>query len=246
MEKFQFELLKAVFSNLLQLILRVDIPRIDLLKAVHKLSAGFEARDGQGEVLNLAHIGCHFTWLIEAATKKRPPFLIVPGLENPIKYFHFTGDNLHHLAELAKRDLAAWQALQELLDELNSRNALPEQFTPSDMIQFTHNKPSGRRGQNALLNRHRNALVVMLIEGAERSGLGPISRSCTSNTLSVCDALKEASSVHGAHLTYDAIKTIWDRRRSLLKENIGAFRIDIPANDSPNKEIFIGFSRPTI
>jgi hypothetical protein len=245
MEKKQFELLTAVFSDLLKLILRVDIARKDILKIMHKISTGFEARNYQGKILNLACIGCDLAWLIEAAIKIPPPFPIVSGLQNPIKHFHFTGENLHKLADIAKQDLVAWHALHELLDELNNQNALPKQLTPSDIVKLCHSKPFGSRGPNPLLNRHRDALVIMLIDGAEKSGLGPISRSSTSDTfLSICDALARAFRKDGVNwaVSYDAIKTIWDRRRS-LKEEIGAFRIGLPIKDSPSKEVFIGFSR---
>jgi hypothetical protein len=248
MEKFQFNLLKAVFSDLFRFVLRVDIPRAVVLKTLYKISAGFEARDARGKLLNLACFGTDLAWLLEAATDIAPPFFVLAGLNNPIEDFRFTGEKLDELAILAKEDLVAWQALQELLDELKQQDALPKSLSPSEVLEFIHDKPQGNPGQHPLLNRHRNALIIMLMEGALESGLTPMSRSPTSGTLSVCDAAVDA--LNGLkeiqqHFDHGTIKTIWDRRQSLVDQKLGEFRIDIPASskNAQQKNIYIGFRR---
>ncbi|MEI8125746.1 MAG: hypothetical protein WCG42_08330 [Parachlamydiaceae bacterium] len=238
MEKSKYQLVKNFITHQFQNLLQIHLEDLVLSKLLYIFWTGVEATTKDGKTYEVCPIGDHLNWMIEIFSKKESPYKKIKGDENPFVKLRFTGKSLTHLLQQANHDSIAWDAAKILAAiMLTQDNKLPKGLQDFVTKALLSEGPAQKRGQNPIKKLHRDSCIVMLVAEFEKNGFLPATKcSAFSSTLSICDAVVEAFSELGISLSYEAVKSIWDKRKSL--KHIPSFRLDFTSEGS----IIVGYS----
>lgn len=230
MNQEQYQLIKTLIKNELEVIFHFNIDDITFAKYIHMFWTGIEITTNDGKIHEVYPLGPFRRWLIEAMNQEKNPYKKTFEDINPIKEMRFTGKNITDLLPQTENDPVAWDAAKMLATKINEQgDELPKELNEFVIKTLNSNGPIKKRGPSKNKKLQRNLYIIMLILELERIDISYATKSsCYSETLSICDAVVEVLHDLGKPIDYDAVKSVYDNRNFL--NNPFTFRLDISEN----------------
>jgi hypothetical protein len=225
------KVIKAFLYHELKELLHIDLNPDDLEKYIFLLSTGVRATDKKGNVHYPPPIGPALTWSIAALLGKESPFVKI----------HFTAERLDPLLVVAKDNLTAWNAAEELAIKIREqKEALPTKLENLIFDSIKGKKPKRSVGRKCMEKQYRNLCIIMLLSSLKKmENTTTIMRSSEyGGNHSFCDfisAIIKTICKKEEHISYEGVKNIW-RKRKTLKKSIPGFFLHVTCyhNDSPS------------
>jgi hypothetical protein len=203
----------AVKLVLAELKKKLSLDRgIEHYKMMLAFRTGIKGVTKKNLTLNVTPIGLNFEWVISCLEKKKSPYVTI----------RFTGKRSAELLELAKFDSTAREVARWLAARMLEQGDLPplelRKFTAQilDDKLITAKDMKSTRGRKEGENLYRNQCIADVIFFLKISGYRPITRNILAKKHnSACDAIVDALMQLRIPLSYDGVKSVWDKYKKL-------------------------------
>lgn len=210
-----FEDVKNYFSFALRGAF-VGLDGITLSKIYFMFLSGIELISQSGQHCKVLPIGMHYCFAMHVFFDRPAP----PWEKDPFVKIRFTGEHVEELLCAAKTNIAAWMAAKELAQKLLEQNGyLPEKLLSFLLDIDQKSKPRRQRGKHFYETFFRDFQIVLLLSSVNDTGLSitrnpdPLYKSKNS----LCDAMRLALESIGIPLSFETIRSIWNKRDELKR-----------------------------
>lgn len=187
---------------------------MDLTKIYFMFLSGIELISRSGHCSKVLPIGMDYCYAMHVFFDRPAP----PWDEDPFVKIRFTGEHIEELLRAAKTNIAAWMAAKELARRLHQqKDSIPNNLQTFLVEMDERAMPKPERGRRFHEKLFRNFHIALLLESVNDSGL-PLARNpdpIYDKENSLCDAMKQALEEIGISLSYEAVRSVWYKRKKL-------------------------------